>query len=78
MNESNTPLEGTKLAAFEPRKTVTELEVIDTTEGTGAVVEPGATITAHYTGALVSDGTIFRQHLDSTKLSPAGHTACRV
>ena len=64
MNESNTPLEGTKLANFEPRQKVAELEVIDTIEGTGAVVEPGATITAHYTGALVKDGTIFQSSKD--------------
>ena len=64
MNESNTPLEGTELANFEPRQKVAELEVIDTIEGTGAVVEPGATITAHYTGALVKDGTIFQSSKD--------------
>ena len=64
MNESNPLLEGTKLANFEPRQKVTELEVIDTVEGTGAVVEPGATITAHYTGALVKDGTIFQSSKD--------------
>jgi FKBP-type peptidyl-prolyl cis-trans isomerase len=63
-NSSSKPLEGTKLANFEPRKSVTELEIIDITEGTGEAVEPGATITAHYTGALVKDGTIFQSSKD--------------
>jgi FKBP-type peptidyl-prolyl cis-trans isomerase len=61
---SNTPLEGTKLANFTPVASVTELQIIDTTEGTGDVVQPGATITAHYTGALVKDGTIFQSSHD--------------
>lgn len=64
MNNTPTPLEGSKLADFEPRKSVAELEVIDITEGTGATVEPGDTITAHYTGALVKDGTIFQSSKD--------------
>ena len=46
--------EGTKLADFTPSKEpVRELEIIDIKEGTGAEVPKGATITAHYTGALV-------------------------
>lgn len=64
MNENNTPLEGTKLANFTPVAAVTELQIIDTQEGTGAPVEPGATITAHYTGALAKDGTIFQSSHD--------------
>jgi FKBP-type peptidyl-prolyl cis-trans isomerase len=61
---NNTPHEGTKLAGFEPRPTVTELEIIDVMPGTGEEVKPGATITAHYTGALVADGTIFQSSKD--------------
>ena len=57
-------LEGTKLAGFEPRAAVAELEIIDLTDGTGEGVQPGATITAHYTGALVADGTIFQSSKD--------------
>jgi FKBP-type peptidyl-prolyl cis-trans isomerase len=57
-------LEGTKLAGFSPRDAVTELEVVDTVVGTGEQVEPGATITAHYTGALVVNGTIFQSSHD--------------
>lgn len=57
-------LEGTKLAGFEPKSAVTELEIIDVTPGTGEEVKVGATITAHYTGALVADGTIFQSSKD--------------
>jgi peptidylprolyl isomerase len=57
-------LEGTKLAGFEPRENVAELEIIDVTPGTGDEVPVGATITAHYTGALVVDGTIFQSSHD--------------
>lgn len=64
MTENNKPLEGTKLSAFEPTKKVTELLIIDTIDGTGQTVVKGDTITAHYTGALVADGTIFQSSLD--------------
>lgn len=57
-------LEGTKLAGFDPRPEVKELEIIDTVEGSGDEVPAGATITAHYTGALVADGTIFQSSHD--------------
>lgn len=57
-------LEGTKLANFEPIDKVAELQIIDTTLGDGDEVKEGATITAHYTGALVKDGTIFQSSHD--------------
>ena len=57
-------LEGTKLAGFTPVESVTELQIIDTVVGTGDVVPEGATITAHYTGALAKDGTIFQSSHD--------------
>lgn len=63
MNQ-DTPLEGTKLANFTPVDAVPELQIIDVTEGTGDVVPEGATITAHYTGALCKDGTIFQSSKD--------------
>ena len=63
MNPTN-KLEGTKLANFTPVQSVPELQIIDVKEGTGAVVPEGATITAHYTGALCSDGTIFQSSHD--------------
>lgn len=64
MDSNNTPLEGTKLSNFTPVDTVPELQIIDVQEGTGETVQPGATITAHYTGALAKDGTIFQSSHD--------------
>ena len=64
MTEQHTPLEGTKLANFTPISSVPELQIIDITEGTGEVVAADATITAHYTGALCKDGTIFQSSHD--------------
>lgn len=58
-------LQGTKLTDFTPGVSVEKLSYQDTQEGTGEPVKPGATITAHYTGALVSDGTIFQSSLDT-------------
>jgi FKBP-type peptidyl-prolyl cis-trans isomerase len=63
MNQ-DTPLEGTKLANFTPVDAVPELQIIEVAEGTGDVVPEGATITAHYTGALCKDGTIFQSSKD--------------
>jgi len=59
--------EGTKLPDFEPRETVAELEIIDVEVGTGEEVRPGATITAHYTGAVVKNGIIFQSSHDFGK-----------
>ena len=56
--------EGTKLENFEPRTNVTELEIIDTVVGDGDEVPAGATITAHYTGALCNSGMIFQSSHD--------------
>ncbi len=67
MNESTKKLEGTKLANFTPVSNVPELQVIDLSEGTGATVPEDATITAHYTGALCADGTIFQSSHDFGK-----------
>jgi len=57
-------LENTKLSGFEPIKKVDELKIIDLIEGVGEIVKEMATITAHYTGALAVDGTIFQSSLD--------------
>lgn len=57
-------LEGTKLEDFDPIENVSELQSIDLVEGTGDTVPEGATITAHYTGALCKDGTIFQSSHD--------------
>ena len=60
--------EGTKLPNFEPRdERVNELEIIDIEVGTGEEVPAGATITAHYTGALVKNGIIFQSSHDFGK-----------
>jgi peptidylprolyl isomerase len=67
MTEQNTPLEGTKMANFTPISSVPELQVIDITEGTGEVVPADSRITAHYTGALCKDGTIFQSSHDFGK-----------
>jgi len=57
-------LEGTLLANFTPVDQVSELQIIDTAEGTGDVVQEGATITAHYTGAICKTGVIFQSSHD--------------
>lgn len=62
--DNSQKLEGTKLANFTPQESVAELQVTDISEGSGDVVPEGATITAHYTGALVGDGTIFQSSHD--------------
>jgi len=59
--------EGTKLPDFEPRDEIKDLEIIDLEVGTGEEVRPGATITAHYTGALVKNGIIFQSSHDLGK-----------
>jgi FKBP-type peptidyl-prolyl cis-trans isomerase len=64
MNTDPTKLEGTKLVNFVPVSNITELQILDIVEGTGDVVPENATITAHYTGALCSDGTIFQSSHD--------------
>jgi FKBP-type peptidyl-prolyl cis-trans isomerase FkpA len=58
-------LEGTKLANFTPVNKVDSLQSIDTVPGNGAAVAAGGTVTAHYTGALAKDGTIFQSSKDS-------------
>lgn len=67
-NKSQEPkLEGTKLANFTPVGTVESLQIVDLKEGTGDPVAAGATVTAHYTGALAKDGTIFQSSYDAGK-----------
>ncbi len=56
--------EGTKLKDFTPVDSVAELKVIDVFEGDGEVCPEGATITAHYTGALCKNGIIFQSSHD--------------
>ncbi len=70
MNTS--PLEGTKLNEFNPIDQVDELQIIDLIPGTGPEVPKDATITAHYTGALCKDGTIFQSSHDFGKPATFG------
>lgn len=62
-----TRLEDTPLENFTPLPQVAELQIIDMVEGTGESVTPGATITAHYTGARCKDGIIFQSSHDFGK-----------
>ncbi len=65
LNEEGDTMEGTALSNFSASsQPITELQSIDIKEGTGEVVGEGATITAHYTGALVSTGLIFQSSHD--------------
>ena len=59
-----TKYEGTTLSGFEPLENVQELEIIDKEIGTGVEVQPGDTVTAHYTGALCKNGIIFQSSHD--------------
>jgi FKBP-type peptidyl-prolyl cis-trans isomerase FkpA len=63
-NKRMTKYEGTKLPDFDPRDSVETLEIIDSEVGIGETVNPGATITAHYTGALCKNGIIFQSSHD--------------
>lgn len=63
-DDSQQLLEGTKLTSFDPAGKVSELQIIDVVEGSGETVPEGATVTAHYTGALAKDGTIFQSSKD--------------
>ena len=56
-------LKGQQLENFTPVAEVTELQVIDTTPGTGTEVAATSTVTAHYTGAVASTGKIFESSL---------------
>lgn len=49
---------------FTPVNNVDELTKIDMVEGTGDTVQPGATITAHYTGAVAATGAVFQSSKD--------------
>jgi FKBP-type peptidyl-prolyl cis-trans isomerase len=57
-------LEATQLANFTPVTKIERLEIIDLIDGTGNFVQDGDRITAHYTGALAADGTIFQSSHD--------------
>jgi peptidylprolyl isomerase len=53
-----------QLDNFTPVGNIDQLQIIDITEGTGDAVQQGATITAHYTGAVAATGTVFQSSKD--------------
>jgi FKBP-type peptidyl-prolyl cis-trans isomerase len=63
--DNSNKLQGTKLVGFTPVSSVSKLEAQDTTPGTGAVVQAGATVTVDYTGAVAATGVIFQSSKDS-------------
>ena len=63
-------LQGTQLANFTPVDTVDSLQIVDLKEGTGEVVAAGATVTAHYTGAVAANGVIFQSSYDTGQPVP--------
>ena len=66
-------LQGTQLANFTPSQDpVIELQKTDLIEGTGDEIQPGATVTAHYTGAYVVNGEIFQSSHDFGQPIPFG------
>ncbi len=58
-------LQGTQLVGFTPTPSITKLETIDSTPGTGAEVKAGATVTVDYTGAVAATGVIFQSSKDT-------------
>lgn len=65
-------LQGTNLNDFTPVEEVNQLQVIDLKEGAGEQVQPGATVTAHYTGAVAATGLIFQSSHDFGRPIPFG------
>ncbi len=64
-NTVQNKLQGTKLANFTPVASISQLQEIDTTPGTGATIKAGNTITADYSGAVASTGVIFQSSKDT-------------
>lgn len=63
-------LEGTQLDNFTPTPKIEKLTCIDLKVGDGETVNAGATVTAHYTGAVAATGTIFQSSHDSGQPIP--------
>ena len=53
-------LTGTQLSSFTPVSSISTLQSTDTKVGTGAIAQPGDTVTVDYTGAVASTGIIFQ------------------
>ena len=58
--DNKTVLQGTKLAGFTPVASISQLQAIDTTPGTGDTVKAGDSVNVDYTGAVAATGVIFR------------------
>ncbi len=58
-------LAGNPLAGFTPVPSITELQKIDSTPGTGKEVKAGEEVTVDYTGAVASTGIVFQSSKDS-------------
>jgi FKBP-type peptidyl-prolyl cis-trans isomerase len=63
-------LQGKPLAGFTPVASITELQKIDTTPGTGKEVKAGDTVTVDYTGAVAATGIVFQSSKDSGQPVP--------
>jgi FKBP-type peptidyl-prolyl cis-trans isomerase len=63
--QSNSKLEGTKLAGFTPVARTDQLQILDTKVGDGAEVKAGDSVTVDYTGAVAATGVIFQSSLDT-------------
>lgn len=58
-------LQGSKLTDFTPTAAIANLQKVDLTQGSGAEVKPGETVTVDYTGAVASTGVVFQSSKDS-------------
>lgn len=63
-------LQNLPLSNYEPAAPVSDLQMIDLHEGTGDIVVPGATVTAHYTGAIADTGIVFQSSHDMSGDNP--------
>ncbi|HEY5152934.1 MAG TPA: FKBP-type peptidyl-prolyl cis-trans isomerase [Candidatus Saccharimonadales bacterium] len=63
--DNTNKLQGKQLANFTPLPSITQLQEVDTVPGTGAAVQPGATVTVDYTGAVAATGVIFQSSKDT-------------
>jgi len=62
-NQEEPVQQPTTIDNFEGPIEIAELRYDDIVVGTGAQVQPGDTVTIHYTGALASDGSVFDSSL---------------
>ncbi len=65
LQQKGSKLEGTKLSNFTTVSKIDQLQSIDLKVGNGDEVKAGATVTAHYTGAVAATGIIFQSSHDS-------------